>query len=182
MSALRSVAKASMLVLLLLAARLNAQGVERAARVGVLAGLSAPIGEFSDNFDPGRHLGITLGFRPRTWPLGLRLDGVYHRNGVKNVDFHQRVYLLTANIEYRFNTAGATTPYLIAGAGRGWGRLIDDLGDADDEGSSAPAWNAGGGMVFLLAGFELFVEARYHSVDLDERTIMLVPLSVGLVF
>lgn len=169
-------------LLLLFGARADAQGVPRTLHYGVIAGPSLPTGAFAEDFDPGRHAGALFGLRRPEWPFGMRLEAVYHLNDVKNADFHERLWVLTGNVEYRFRGDATLVPYAIGGAGWVFGKLVDDRADFDAGSEAAMSWNLGGGVAFPVASFELIVEARYHVIELDGQPMHLLPVSVGFVF
>lgn len=159
-----------------------AQSGTRTLHYGALIGPSFPTGDFAENFDPGRHAAAVIGLRPNNWPLGVRIEAAYHRNDVKNADFHQRLWIITGNLEYRFRTDATVSPYVVAGAGEAFGKLVDDRADFDGRSESAMSWNVGAGIAVPVASFEMRIEARYHAVELDGLRMNLLPVSVGFVF
>lgn len=74
-------------------------------------------------------------------------------------------------------------PYFIGGAG--FYRLDFSarsvFGRFDDT-EEEFGWNASGGISFGIGRINLFVEARYHSVNTEGERFTFVPVSVGLVF
>jgi hypothetical protein len=163
-------------------ARADAQALDRTLRYGVVVGPALPIGAYAEDFDPGRHAAAILGLRRYDWPLGLRVDASYHRNNVKNADFHQRLWIITGNLEYRFRGSETVVPYAVAGAGRVFGKLVDDRADFDGDSEAAATWNIGVGIAIPVASFEMLIEARHHAVELGGQRMNLLPISVGFVF
>lgn len=78
-------------------------------------------------------------------------------------------------------------PYAIGGVGVYRRRVAQDVAGAAQEfrdlekSDSEFGWNAGGGIKVALAGFAMFLEARYHSVSTDPETNF-IPVTVGIAF
>jgi opacity protein-like surface antigen len=81
---------------------------------------------------------------------------------------------------------GTVQPYAVAGGGA-YNIDVDRRGLVATEGynNTEFGWNAGGGVAFPLGKTNVFVEARYHSINTegpDTERIKLVPVTVGIVF
>ena len=153
--------------------------------LGVGGGVSLPQGAFSDAFETGWHGMATLAVGVPLVPLGLRVDGAYHRFGGKAAlegldDQSERVISGTVNATLRLPIVGSPiTPYVIGGGG------IYNLGCSGEVtcGSNSDfGWNAGAGLRLSLLGLNAFAEARYHRVSVTGATVQYVPITVGLFF
>jgi opacity protein-like surface antigen len=169
---------------LLVASAASAQGTS-GLHFGVGGGISAPRGDAEDLFDTGWHGQILVTWNPPVIPVGLRVDGLYAR--MENAESTGNmggadVIGGTANAVLGFR-ALLVKPYLLGGVG--YYRL--EFSNRSPHGSSEhrenePGWNAGAGVSISLRKIDLFVEARYHSVDTEGDRFEFVPISVGLVF
>lgn len=88
------------------------------------------------------------------------------------------------NIAFPFGDAASTTrPYIIGGLGlHNVDIEVDILGEREGDSETKFGINVGGGFTFNLAGFQTFVEARYHSVFTSEENTTFIPLSFGFKF
>jgi len=57
-----------------------------------------------------------------------------------------------------------------------------DYGGTDSEAHWKGGFNLGGGIRFGFGGANVFVESRYHSVQLDEGDANFVPVILGVTF
>lgn len=157
----------------------------RPLRLGAMLGASIPIGDFSDAAETGFHIGALGEFAQATWPFALRGEITYHRHGVKDVDGDASVLSFIPNLVFPFGDPAATArPYIIGGVGVH--RVSIDLeipgfGDASDS-ETKFGFNVGGGINFNLAGFDTFIEARFHSVLTSGSSTNFIPLSFGFKF
>jgi len=123
-------------------------------------------------------------FNPRNSPVSVRAEGTY--SGMEASSYRgvtrAKIWSGTANVVVGSRSLSGR-PYFIGGGG------VYGL-DFDPASRTAPfsgkqtrfGWNAGGGIAFPLGGgSSLFVEARYHSVQTEDR-FTFVPVSVGVVF
>ncbi|HSE62210.1 MAG TPA: outer membrane beta-barrel protein [Thermoanaerobaculia bacterium] len=150
---------------------------------GVEGGITKPQGDTGDVFDDGWNGGALLVWNFPVVPVGLRIDGSYHKlDGVDATAGDAEVLAGTANVVVGFR-AILLKPYFLAGVG--YYRL--DFSDASFPSSfrgksNETGWNAGAGVSISLRNIDLIVEARYHSVSTDGDRFKFVPISVGLVF
>jgi opacity protein-like surface antigen len=150
---------------------------------GVEGGISNPQGDTKDFFDAGWHGGALLVWNFPVIPVGLRVDGSYHKLDGKNATVGDAEVLAgTADVVVGFR-AILLKPYFVGGVG--YYRL--DYSDASFPSAfrgkqNETGWNAGAGISISLRGIDLIVEARYHSVDTEGDRFKFVPISVGLVF
>lgn len=172
---------------------LSAQApVARPIRFGATAGLTLPLGDFGDAADAGFHVGGLLDFKFAGSPVGLRVDGQWHRNGLKdfegiNIDGNADILFGAASLVFEptTNAASSLAPYVLGGVGVYRVKLTGDdfEGIDDDERSETKAgFNVGGGLKFKLSGFDTFLEARYHYINSSEGSTSFIPISFGIVF
>jgi opacity protein-like surface antigen len=150
---------------------------------GVEGGITNPQGDTKDFFDDGWHGGALVVWNFPVVPVGIRVDGSYHKlDGANAAAGDAEVLAGTANVVLGFR-AILLKPYFVGGVG--YYRL--DFSDASFPSSfrgkqNETGWNAGAGISISLRKIDLIVEARYHSVDTEGDRFKFVPVSVGLVF
>ena len=150
---------------------------------GLEGGLSFPQGSTKDSFDNGWNGGALLVWNFPVVPVGLRVDGSYHRLDQKIASVGRAQILAgTADVVVGFR-AILLKPYFLAGLG--YYRL--DFSDASFPSafrgkSNEAGWNAGAGLSISLRNIDLIVEALYHSISTSGDRFKFVPVSVGLVF
>ena len=167
----------------LLAARAGAQGTS-GFHFGVEGGISNPQGDTKDFFDNGWHGGALLVWNPPVIPVGLRVDGAYHKlDAADPGGSDAEIIAGTADVVVGFR-AILLKPYFFGGVG--YYRL--DFSDSsfpsmsNDDTQNETGWNAGAGVSISLRNIDLIVEARYHSIGTEGDRFKFVPVSVGLVF
>jgi opacity protein-like surface antigen len=186
-SASRVVAAAAAFVLAASAAGAQGAGSAKTVHIGGALGATVPLGDFSDGFSTGWHAGALLEFKQPSWPLGLRFEGTYHKNSVKNgsdeydADFTQINGV--ANITYDFSKGESMTPYFIGGLGLYHVKYgVELLGTSGSASDTKLGFNVGGGLKFPLTGFTAFIEGRLHIVNTEGSSTKYIPLSFGIVF
>jgi opacity protein-like surface antigen len=170
------------LFLLFGAARAGAQGTS-GLHFGLEGGLSYPQGDTKDSFDRGWNGGALLVWNPPVIPVGLRVDGSYHRlDGSTAAAGKAEVLAATADVVVGFR-AILLKPYFFGGVGAYRLDFSQASGLSAFRGKqNETGWNAGAGVSISLRNIDLIVEARYHSVSTQGRRFQFVPVSVGLVF
>lgn len=149
---------------------------------GVVAGVSIPIGDFSDFAGTGWHAGGLLQWETPTYPIGIRAEGVYHAFGDKGTnDANPNIIVGTLNALWMFPMTQPYTvrPYLIGGGG-----IYNERCDGCDS-QTKFGLNGGAGITVPLSGFTSIIEARFHIIfDSDEGSsnTTFIPISVGLLF
>jgi opacity protein-like surface antigen len=167
---------------LLLTSAALAQGTS-GLHFGLEGGISNPQGDTKDSFDNGWHGGALAVWNFPVVPVGIRVDGSYHKfDGATPTAGNAGVLAGTADVVLGFR-AILLKPYVLAGLG--YYRL--DFSDASFPSafrgkSNETGWNAGAGVSISLRKIDLIIEARYHSVSTDGGRFKFVPVSVGLVF
>jgi len=167
---------------LLVGSTAGAQGTS-GLHFGVEGGISNPQGDTKDVYDNGWHGGALVVWNFPVVPVGLRVDGSYHKfDGRTATAGDAEVLAGTANVVVGFR-AILLKPYFVGGVG--YYRL--DFSDASFPSafrgkSNETGWNAGAGISISLRKIDLIVEARYHSVATEGDRFEFVPVSVGLVF
>jgi opacity protein-like surface antigen len=164
------------------AARVNAQGTS-GLHFGFEGGISYPQGDAKDSFDNGWNGGALLVWNPPVIPVGLRVDGSYHRlDGSTAAAGNAEVLAATADVVVGFR-AILLKPYFFGGVGAYRLDFSQASGLSAFRGKqNETGWNAGAGVSISLRNIDLIVEARYHSVSTQGRRFQFVPVSVGLVF
>jgi opacity protein-like surface antigen len=184
---------------LLIAATAQAQGTNPSGRpfkLGGQLGASVPLGDFGDGADLGFHVGGLIEYKPASFPVSLRGELTYHRNGLKD-DFFASEDPDFNGIDGNFSqidfvgngllplgdAASTARPYLIGGLGLYRLKASAEFQDVDISDTQTKfGLNFGAGLTFNLSGFETFVEARFHSVFTDESNTSFIPLSFGFKF
>ncbi|MGI9089940.1 MAG: outer membrane protein, partial [Gemmatimonadaceae bacterium] len=129
---------------------------------------------------------------------GLRLDAAYNSfdvksellsdAGVDNASGNVRVLGFTGNLVFPIPLqAVMVRPYLIGGIGLYNVRAsatIRDQGNSTSDSMSENkfGFNLGGGVSIPLSGFNTFIEARYHRVNMQDGSFAYVPITVGVMF
>ncbi len=148
------------------------------------AGLTFPSGALSEGINTGFHGLAGVSFVPGGSPVGIRVDGMYHRFGLDEDDVDANFQMLngTASAVYRFVTSEESKihPYVIGGLGLyNYKFTGDDV--PDDFGSETDfGFNLGAGFDFAAGSTALFVEGRYHSVFSDGDNLKMIPITVGI--
>ncbi len=181
MSAIRSVVLGAALMASVGAAPAVAQG---GAKFSLGGGLTLPLGDFGDAASTGFHGLAAVSFQPKNLPIGIQVDGMFHRLGVdqSNVDANFQVIQGTANAVYRFANSAETKvrPYLIGGVGLYNSKLTGDDVPDNVDGSTDFGINAGAGFDFQAGAVALFVEGRFHNVFSDGSNTNFIPVTLGV--
>ena len=157
----------------------------RPFKFGGMLGATLPTGDFGDIAGTGYHFGALGEYGRPAWPFAIRGELTYHRNDIDDIDGNVSVLSFVGNIAFPFGDAASTTrPYIIGGLGvHNVDISVEIPGEGDDSESETKfGVNFGGGITFDLAGFQTFVEARYHSVFTSGSNTTFIPLSFGFKF
>lgn len=169
----------------LFAAGVQAQGTS-GLHFGFEGGVSYPQGDTKDFFDNGWNGGALLVWNPPVVPVGLRVDGAYHRLDASNnpgSTGSAKILAGTADVVVGFR-AILLKPYFFGGIG--YYRL--DFSNSsfpstsNDDTQNETGWNGGAGVSISLRKVDLIIEARYHSIGTSGSRFKFVPVSIGLVF
>jgi opacity protein-like surface antigen len=152
----------------------------RTVRVGVAAGLAMPMGDFGDFADMGFNVTGTVDAQPAALPVGVRLDVMYNRFGLSDVDGNASILAGLLNAVLSFGTQTSAQPYFIGGVGLY--RAAFDIDNVGDDSETAFGIGLGGGVRFPLSGFDTYVEARYHNAFTDEESTTFIPITFGIRF
>jgi opacity protein-like surface antigen len=169
---------------LIIGAAARAQGTS-GLHFGFEGGVSYPQGDTKDFFDNGWNGGALLVWNPPVVPVGLRVDGAYHKLDAKDEvtgsNGSAKILAGTADVVVGFR-AILLKPYFFGGIG--YYRL--DFSDSElpsgDDTENETGWNAGAGVSISLRNIDLIIEARYHSIGTSPDRFKFVPVSIGLVF
>ena len=161
---------------------------QRPISVGLAGGVSIPEGDLRDGANTGWHAQGSLALGTLMQPLGLRVDGAYHRFAYSDAarlalgaDGSESVASATLNFTYRLPTPGSPmSPYLISGLGAYRSECSDGAGcDA----TTRYGWNVGLGTKLYALGFRSFLEARYHRTEgRAGADVHFFPVTLGLMF
>jgi len=160
----------------------------RPISVGVMGGLSLPMGDLADGVESGYNITGNIYFRPGTSRLTFRGDVGYESFSAKaNLPFDINVLSFTGNVMFPLGSMvaeGGIRPYLIGGGGL---YRIKAEGTGVASGAESDASNdlgiaVGGGVEFKLAGFTTFGEARFVNVFGDGASSRWIPVTFGIRF
>lgn len=175
-------AVAGLILGLMTASTLEAQ-MARPVQFGLGAGITVPSGDAADFFDNGYHFQGMLGFKAPMFPVGLRLDVMYHTMEASEAS-DVSLNSLAGTLNAMFEMGGMmASPYLTAGLGV-YNLKVDFPGsDQDfDVDETELGLNGGAGIKFNLAGFNTFLEARYHHILTEDEATKLIPITFGIMF
>lgn len=171
----------------------SSPGPTRPLLVGLGGGLTVPTGDFADGADAGFHVGGFLQYRPGTNPFGIRGELQYHRNAIKNDIFngagapgdftgHNSILYVGAAGILEFAPPDKDMGYyLIAGVGNYNEKVkVDQL--SGDVSKSNIGFSGGGGVSFKVSSAKLMLEARIHSVKINDTNFNFIPISLNIVF
>jgi outer membrane protein with beta-barrel domain len=147
-------------------------------RVGMAAGVTAPVSGYATDKDVGYHLALVFDIRVPATPLGFRIDGAFHEMKYTGNSTRDQILMATGDAILRVPTGHRIVPYLIGGLGIYNSRRNLFLAKAS---TTDLGVNAGGGLRFELVDVTTFVEARYHRTSGDAG-IRMLPVSVGILF
>ena len=151
-------------------------------------GATLALGDFGDPFNNGPHGLVGVAFQPAGFPVGIRIDGMYHRiSGDEDVlladDANAQIINGTVNAVYSFSSSTSTPirPYILAGGGVYNLKLVgDDVPDGAD-GDTNFGINAGAGFDYQASdNLGIFLEGRFHLIFTDPDKTNVLPISVGV--
>ena len=164
----------------------SAQGAE----FSLGAGASVPLSNFGDVAKTGYHGLVGISFAPASFPLGIQIDGQYHRlkQDANIGNRTNQIIMGTGNLIYKFKTSEDSKfrPYLIAGAGIYNFKLVSGDNVAGpgvgNTGNTATDFglNAGAGFDIKAGGVGFFAEGRFHDVFTDGPNTKFIPITVGI--
>ena len=152
-------------------------------KLGIAGGVALPVGDLADTREAGYNGTVTLAFNAPLIPVGLRVDGMFNRLNAKDDLLAAAPDLdissVNANITYTLLPLPIARLYLIGGAGY----YSTEFRDTNFETQGKLGYNGGAGVRFGTGGAQLFVEARYHRVNLDDDAKLdFVPVTIGFLF
>jgi hypothetical protein len=148
------------------------------ARLGLDAGVTAPVSGYGSDKNLGYHLGLLVDVRIPASVLGFRVDGAFNEIGYSGSATKEDIWLVNANVLLKVPTGKTIVPYAIGGFGIYNSHRTLFLGNNS---STDPGFNVGGGLRFERHDVTTFVEARYHKVS-GERGIRILPITFGVLF
>lgn len=162
---------------------------QRAFKFGLSAGATLPVGGFGDLNDAGYNFGAHALISSRFFPQDFKLEVQHNRLQLEETNANTMVTSATFNLELNPGSALAgVSPYLSAGLG-GYYVKTELRGPPPDltayDNTTKFGLNAGAGLRFPLAGFNAFLEARYHRVRSGRfvfGTVTYIPIVFGITF
>jgi opacity protein-like surface antigen len=147
-------------------------------RVGLAAGVTAPVSGYAADKDVGYHLALIFDIRVPATPLGFRIDGSFHEMKYTGNTTRDQILMATGDAVLRVPTGSMVVPYVIGGIGvyNSHRNLF-----LTSRSSTELGVNAGGGLRFELVDVTTFIEARYHRTG-GETGIRMLPVSLGILF
>ncbi|MBA3520891.1 MAG: porin family protein [Gemmatimonadales bacterium] len=151
-------------------------------------GSTIALGNFGDGFTNGPHGVVGLSFVPSGFPIGIRIDGMYHRVSADDavfpgVDVDAQIINGAVNGVFSFASAPETKvrPYLIAGVGLYNQKFVgDDIGVGFDNSETDFGINGGAGFDFGLSdNLGIFLEGRFHMIFSSGEKTNMLPISLG---
>jgi opacity protein-like surface antigen len=156
---------------------------------GLGGGVTLPLGDFGDAGKTGFHGMGLVEFQPASLPVGIRVDGSYHRVGFSDLqasgplgDGNFQLIVGTVNGVYTFQTAAESKfhPYIIAGAGAY--NFKANFEDFDDNSETKFGINAGAGFNMGMGSASIFLEGRFHNIFTEGSSTKFVPVTLGVRF
>lgn len=156
--------------------------------LGVMGGLSVPLGDLSNQTNSGYTLGLTLGMKTPASPLSFRAEGNFTElplQGGTSSDKY-RIYGFAADGLYNLGQPSENGGlYLTGGIGYyGTRGVFTDIFGATQQ--TNVDWNfglnAGVGYYLPLSGFTVSFEGRYTHIFSSPNSQGVLPITVGIVF
>ncbi len=164
----------------------HAQGAE----FSLGAGASIPLSNFGDRAKTGYHGLVGISFAPSSFPLGIQIDGQYHRlkQDASVGNRTNQIIMGTGNLIYKFKSSEDSKfrPYLIAGGGIYNFKLVSGSDVAGpgvgNTGNTSTDFglNAGAGFDFKVGSIGAFVEGRFHDVFSSGPNVKFIPITAGI--
>lgn len=150
----------------------------QAQSIYVLAGLSAPTGDYGDVANTGWLAAGGVTFPVGQAGLWAGAEGLYSRNGSDIDDLSFKPYSVMGILGYDIPTESSVSPFVFAGAGlMGISESFGDVSESD----SGFGWQLGGGVGFEgQSNITPFVEARYQSASINDVTLSFFGLEAGV--
>jgi hypothetical protein len=155
---------------------------------GIIGGATFPVGDYNKAAATGYNIGAFVDFGRRLGPFGVRVDGLYHGFGDKNIvstagsgttiDFSNKYSMVSGTLDLVFGIpleSSPVRPYLIGGAGAYYIKnspkcvtqsitCTNTYGTNYQGNATKFGLNGGGGIEFGLGGAAAFIETRFHQV------------------
>jgi hypothetical protein len=146
-------------------------------RFGLGVGATFPMGDYGDVDKMGVNLLGVLQFSlASTTPVHMRVDGIYSSTAHDGASGSTSILGGNVSLLYHFGAPAASArPYVLGGLGF---YNVDAFGSSETK----IGFGFGGGVLFGLASFNAFAEARYVSISTSGSSVTFVPLTVGLMF
>lgn len=168
--------------------RAQAQASTTTYTLGVVGGLSVPLGDLSNSTNSGYTVGLTLGMKQAASPLGFRAEGNFTELPFEggNTSDKYRIYGFALDALYNLGQPSENGGlYLTGGLGYyGTRGVFTDVFGGTQE--SPTDWNlglnVGLGYYLPLSGFTVNFEGRYTHIFSNPNSQGVLPITVGIVF
>jgi opacity protein-like surface antigen len=150
--------------------------------IGASGGIGFPTGDLGTGTNTGYNIAVAAAYRPQYTPIAVRAEAAYNAFGLSGGGGNINIPAFTGNLEYGLPLGMAFSPYIIGGAGL-YRPSADFTGGGSTTAENRFGWNVGGGVkVPFSSSFKTFIEARYHSVNMNGGTFSFVPITFGVMF
>ena len=166
----------------------EAQASPTTYTLGVMGGLTVPLGDLSNSTSSGYNLGITLGMNQLGTPLSFRAEGSFTELPFKGGSSSDKTRIYGFAADGLYNLGQATENgglYLTGGLGYyGTRAVVTDIFGGTRQ--SPADWNfglnVGLGYYVPLSGFTVNFEGRYTHIFSSPNSQGILPITVGIVF
>jgi hypothetical protein len=154
-------------------------------------GATWPLSSLSNAYGTGYNVLASLGIGMPTWPVGLRVDGMFNQmKSQPGVDAGTlQMWTLNADLVYNIvpMKISAIEPYLVAGGGYyndsyHVGATGSSIGAGGNTHANDFGLNGGIGLRLGVPTLSVFVESRFHYIFLSGGHLEFIPLSAGITF
>jgi len=150
-------------------------------QIGASAGVAIPTGDLGTGTNMGYNVTLSVGYKPRFTPIGVRAEAAYNQFGLEGGGGNVNIPAFTGNLVYGLPMV-SFSPYIIGGAGL-YRPNLDLSGAGTTDAENRFGFNVGGGVrIPFSTSFETFIEARYNRVTVDNGNLSFVPITVGVMF
>lgn len=156
---------------------LAAPAARAQATFGIDGGVAIPMGDLADGVKTGYTVGGQLGFRPASFPFGMRADVSYTAFKFDGADYTAK--LTGGALSALFTMPGpGTRPYLIVGPG-----FYHRSSDVPESGNQNKfAVQGGVGVNFPLSGISSALEAQVVNVFTDPNSSQFATVTFAIKF
>lgn len=172
-----------------------AAGAQRPVSIWLGVSASTPVSDFKELAKSGFAGQGAVQFRPAGSVFGVRGELQYHKMDMtpESLSAAGASAGVTGSWSVLYGGVTAVMESMPARAGLGWYVLagggtyrvepsVSDGGVSASIAKTKLGFNGGGGIRVRMGAIAAFVEARYHTVTIEDSKVTLLPVSLGLVF